>query len=233
MDNSIIITLDMDWAPDEVVQDALDLLDEYQMKATLFMTNPTSVNIANHEIGIHPDFSTTHIEQHIKEAKKHFPKAKGIRSHSLFFTERLRPLYALYNIEYQSNVMMYRKTNIEPFFISRTTVELPLFWMDTFYMEMEDAPRFLFEEFNLSADGLKVFCFHPIHIFLNTFSLEHYRNAKKDYNNPDKLITLRNKAVRGVRDIFCDLMGYCRSHTLMPRVLEEVNRDFRKGTKCS
>ena len=55
MKPTIAISMDMDWAPDAVIADSLDLLAKFNLRATLFMTHRTPlVEKTAHELGIHP-----------------------------------------------------------------------------------------------------------------------------------------------------------------------------------
>ena len=56
----ISITLDIDWAIDEVVTYCLDLLNAANVKGTFFATHASPIidliESSGHEIGIHPNF---------------------------------------------------------------------------------------------------------------------------------------------------------------------------------
>ena len=52
----------------------------------------------------------------------------------------------------------------------------------------------------------KIFNFHPIHLFLNTETLERYYKIKKDYHNFNVLKKNRNTKNYGVLDFFKELM---------------------------
>ncbi|MCQ9205004.1 MAG: hypothetical protein NG737_01655 [Omnitrophica bacterium] len=229
MDKSIVITMDTDWVPDEVLEYSLNLLDSHGVRATLFMTNPVKLDTKNHEIGIHPNFTSFDFKKHIKECLEIYPQAKGVRSHSLFYSERLREVYSHYDIEYQSNFMMYRQSGIRPLWIAPTTLELPLYWMDNFYMEMEQAPGFEIGELTLNIKGLKVFCFHPIHIFLNTERLDRYDEAKNYHNDVKKLLEMRNVNRRGVKDIFLELVRYIKENNIESKVLGDISKSFKNS----
>jgi hypothetical protein len=201
--------MDMDWAPEEVIDYSLALLDEYGISATLFMTNKVELHTRAHELAIHPNFVSVDFEKHLAERLEDFPDAKGTRSHSLFYTERLRPLYMKFGLEYQSNAMMYRHHGTRPFHIAPSTLEIPLFWMDNFYIEMESGrPDYNFADLGLDEPGLKVFDFHPVHVFLNTETMDRYEEAKKHYKEPKELAAYRNTETRGTKDIFVDLLRH-------------------------
>ena len=48
----IAITIDLDWAPDEVIRFTFDLLDTYHVRATVFCTHKVDIGI--HEPALHP-----------------------------------------------------------------------------------------------------------------------------------------------------------------------------------
>lgn len=223
MKNQICITSDIDWAPDEIFNYFLNILAEYKVNATLFMTHKSEVNTGVHELAIHPNYTSFNYEKHISEILSLFPQAKGIRSHSFFFTERLRSEYKKFGFEYESNVMMYRKHNIEPYKMAKSVLEIPLFWMDNFYIEMENNnPSFDFDELETGKPGLKVFNFHPVHVFLNTYSIEHYESAKQYYKDPSNLIKCRNTTRPGVKDLLRDLLEYIKTNNLDILTLQEI-----------
>lgn len=229
MDNAFSITMDMDWAPDEVVDYAISTVADYDIKMTLFMTNKISVDVSDHEICIHPHFTSLNFAKHFLESLRDFPGAKGMRSHSLFFSERFRPLYAKYGLEYASNVMMYRQKSIKPYYISPATLEIPLFWMDSFYIEMQNGrPSFSVDELDLRSAGLKVFDFHPVHIFLNTCTLDVYHDAKRYYKQPKKLIEYRNSTEYGTEDFLRSLLEFIKSNDVQCKTLLEISNDFKK-----
>ena len=47
----------------------------------------------------------------IRELKQMYPQARGLRSHSLFFTERFRPLYEEFGMTYDANAIGYGYCN--------------------------------------------------------------------------------------------------------------------------
>lgn len=59
----IFLTLDIDWAHDEIIKDTIDLLQKFGVKATVYITH-RSEYIKNEvsknpliELGIHPNFN--------------------------------------------------------------------------------------------------------------------------------------------------------------------------------
>ena len=202
-----LVTMDMDWAPDEVIEDSVSLLNEHGVSATLFLTNPTRVDLTGHEIAVHPNFDGADLTAPIAKLLDSFPGAVGTRSHSLFFSYRLIEVYEKLGIRYQSNVIAYKQHHLNAFQISRRVAEFPIYFMDNIHLLMEPKSA-SFDAGSLALDlpGLKIFDFHPIHVFLNTENLERYNGAKPFYQQPKELVARRNRQGKGTRDLFVDLL---------------------------
>jgi hypothetical protein len=59
-----------------------------------------------------------------------------------------------------------------------------------------------------------IFDFHPIHIYLNTENKYRYSEAKKFYEDPEKLLEYRNTEVPGTRDLLINLMKHCKNNNI-------------------
>jgi hypothetical protein len=140
------------------------------------------------------------------------PGLRGARGHSLAFSERLRALYYTYDIAYDSSYMMYRQPAIVPFPIARGVLELPIFFMDLFAMEYEqgDLSRFPTKA-EVAGPGLKIFDFHPVHLLLNTPSIDYYFQHKQWYHNTKQLLRHQYPG-SGIRSYFELLQSWILEH---------------------
>ena len=102
-------------------------------------------------------------------------------------------------------------------------MQFPIFFMDDFVLKNH---KFISERIDdllipeTLADGspgLKVFDFHPIHIFLNTRSQEHYSDCKKYYHEPRELEKRRHKG-RGIGTLFEELLSLISSKKASQRL---------------
>ena len=55
--------------------------------------------------------------------------------------------------------------------------------------------------------GLKVFDFHPIHVFLNTERMERYEESRPYHRSPEELLKYRNNETPGARTALNTLLG--------------------------
>ena len=88
--DQMLITLDVDWAPDELCEYCVNILRKYKVKATFFATHRSDYLIElsksdDIEIGIHPNYmGKNNYEAVIDELLKWYPNARSVRSHGLY-----------------------------------------------------------------------------------------------------------------------------------------------------
>lgn len=206
--NDIIISLDTDWANEHILSFCIELLDEYKIKAVFFSTNDSrvlkSLDSKQFEIGLHPNFynSLDNFEKPIDELKTIYPDAIGGRSHGLFCSSNILSIYKKYGLKYESNNFMYLHPNLQPTLRFEKFHSVPFFWSDDKFLEKErNQPN----DFHLDINGLKVYNFHPIHIFMNSPSYSFYELNKVHYHDHQTLIKNRYKGY-GMLNYFTDLL---------------------------
>jgi len=220
-DQKIFITMDMDWCNDEVLSFTLDIIDEYQFNVTFFVTHETKLlqrmrKNDNIELGIHPNFNPLlngnfyygeNINEVISYYKTIVPEAVSVRSHSMTQSSPILETFVKHGLKYDCNSFVPHSSNIElkPYaHWSKELIKVPYFW--------EDDVHCLYNwEWNISkfldAAGLKVFDFHPIHIFLNSEKISRYENAKPLLNNFEELKKNINDKNFGSKNFLIDLLG--------------------------
>ena len=213
--SSVFLTFDTDWADDFIIEDTLEILTRYNHSATLFATGQSSLirdlqSSRDFEIGIHPNFNpllfvkekTSTAYDIIDAMKTSFPTAKSIRSHSLTQNELLLDLLAAHDIKNICNHFLpFTKTGeIQPFQLWNDLQLIPHRYQDNVSLKIPSLkPLDL-----LNSNGLLVYNFHPIHLYLNTFSLKHYEKAKPFYHDRKGLEQHRHSGT-GIRTEFIKL----------------------------
>lgn len=234
----IVFTSDIDWAPEEVIADTLNLFEVYGVKCTFFSTHH-SLELAKSnkklfETGIHPNFnpilsgsSDKRPEDILDELLDIHPEAQGIRSHSMMQSTNLLQLFADKKLLYDANHFLPYQPDIKPFKLWTGMVRIPYNWED----DVHWAYGYSFDEcgMDINSDKLVIFDFHPIHIFLNTENKYRYNEAKKFYSDPKKLINYRNKDVIGTRDLLISLLTYCKQNRIETHKMIDVAIDFLKN----
>lgn len=183
------VTLDIDWAPDCVIDDVAALLLRHNVKATWFVTHssPAVDRLRQYpdqfELGAHPNLlpgsthgsTTAEILRHCVEL---VPEAVSLRTHGLvqstgFFGQVLK------ETPWRADVSLYLAAtpNLQPtelWWAGESLLRIPYMWEDDLEME-RPAPNW---SPTLKMPGLKVFDFHPIHVYLNSASMEPYQALK-------------------------------------------------------
>lgn len=185
----IFLTLDMDWAHDEVLLDSIQLVRDSGVKTTWFVTHKTALLVdfeqdSNIELGIHPNFnpllngvSNIDSSKVIADCFSIVPSARSIRSHSLTQSERLVDQFKDAGITHVSNLFLPYESRIQPkpFFLWGRMIVVPHSWQDNVAIKM----GLSFPTRTELVSGLHVFNFHPIHIFLNTEDLDRYERTDR------------------------------------------------------
>lgn len=211
-----ILSFDIDWAIDPVIDDVLDLLDEAGLKATFFITHQTETlnrirANSKYELGIHPNFNplieknpnALSAKETLEQILKIVPEAKVLRSHGMTHSGRWLSLYKEMGIEFLSQYYMGGVNSIQPFAHINGLVEAPIFFADDgFAYESGQGKNWDIESsIKPNKEFLKVFNFHPIHIKLNTPDFTYYDKARHTFHSINEL----NNHIYtgfGVRNIF-------------------------------
>ena len=206
------ITIDVDWATEMAIMDCAKQLSEKNVKATFFATHKSDVlkdleNDPLFEIGLHPNYyKEPNVDKAITDLKKIYPDAISVRSHGLYSSSNIQKLYLKHGFKYCSEVFVPKSDSIPPYwrFGEGSLVIIPYHWEDANYFTYQKQVNFD-PKTDLNGNNLKIFNFHPVHVFANTNGRKHYEEIKKYYHDDEGLLKLRSKL--GVRDYFQKLVG--------------------------
>jgi hypothetical protein len=214
----IFLTFDIDWAHDAVLHDTIDLVEEAGVAATWYATHETPVlerlrSSHNSELGIHPNFNFLlegdgrngrNTAEVIERILNIVPDAKSVRSHSMAQSSNVMWAFRKSGLTHDVNhfVPAHSGIRLRPWLDWNGLCRVPYFWEDD--VECMHALQINMTELVL-RQGLKVFDFHPIHVFLNTENLERYESTRHLHNNPVELIKHRFKGI-GTRTRLIELL---------------------------
>ena len=223
----IFITMDTDWCPAEVLQYALALFEKHALRCTIFTTGYyaalATCDSRNFEIGVHPNFNDATVAQYerkLRDLLALYPNAQGVSSHAMLSSTPLLHLFKQAGLRYERNLLRYKEVAAKPFYYFNQLLRVPIFWEDDIWFSHDPHARFAANLF-APADLPLVFNFHPIHLFLNTASLEHYARFKPDYHNVDKLVGHRYEGY-GVHSFFQSLITYMNTQQIACGLLSEL-----------
>jgi hypothetical protein len=216
-DRNIFLSFDIDWAHDEVISDCYNLVSDYLVETTWFVTHETDVlntlRVDNRvELGVHPNFNdllsgsavageTSNLV--IRKSRELVPEATTIRSHSLTQSERILDQFLDHGFKRICNLFIpyHNEMQVCPFSLWNGAIIIPHRFQDNASLRIGER---LPERQTLNT-GLHVFDFHPIHVFLNTESLDRYERTRPLHHNPKELIKHRYEG-HGVRSRLIELL---------------------------
>jgi len=213
-----ILTFDIDWASDEVILDTIDLLNQYNVKATFFVTHQTPVlekirSNSDFELAIHPNFNPIlnlqgqkTVNQTFDEILEIVPDAIVSRSHSLTNSGRWNSIYKEKGLRFTSNYFMYLNEGIKPIKNTNEVIEIPIYFADDALLYLNDNKLdLIIPDFKAKKiEGIQLFLFHPIHVVLNSNSLKSYDDTRQYHNDFNKISLLPKNHI-GIRDVLINL----------------------------
>ncbi|GJQ64342.1 MAG: hypothetical protein SCALA702_33950 [Melioribacteraceae bacterium] len=220
-ENSVYFSFDIDWVSDEVLQHFIELVESANIFATVFVTHETELlekmrNSEKFDLGIHPNFNFLlngdfrygkNFREVIDYYHKMVPEATVFRSHSLFQSSHVLDYVAEIGFTHECNLYIPVSSgiNLKPYYHwSGNMLRVPHYWEDDLNIVYQH--NYTANEL-VNRYGLKIFDFHPIHLFLNTSDFLVYENAKTSLNDFELLKTKVNTEKTGVRDIFNSLLN--------------------------
>jgi hypothetical protein len=217
--DKIFLTFDIDWASDEVLNYAIDVVERFDVSATWFLTHETCVLdrlLANNkfEVGIHPNFNFLvngdfrygkNLDEIVDYYLQLVPDPISVRSHDLMHKTSLTKIFNSKGIKFECNLFFpFNAGTVVP---HRSwefpLIQVPSIWEDDvhcYYKWRWDTNQVA------TYSGIKVFNFHPIHIVLNTEKKERYLNEKGNQSNFKALLSNRNQDF-GTENILTDLLN--------------------------
>jgi hypothetical protein len=186
------LTLDVDWAPDFMIDAAADALIARDVRATWFVTHasPAIDRLRERpdlfELGIHPNFlaGSTHgdtPEAVVAHCLDLVPEATAVRTHCLLQSTPLHDaLLAGGRIEVDVSLFLPRARHVEAVVQHSPggrLLRLPYVWQDN--MEMYSPDPMWDVGAVLDGDGPRIFDFHPVHVWLNSAQFAPYERMKQ------------------------------------------------------
>lgn len=219
----VFVTLDVDWAPDFVIREVDEIIETLGIPATWFITHKSDAVLQlfgrdQYEIGVHPNFAPLlqdsykrfTINEIVENARKLAPSATAFRCHALVQSSHLLEQMQAAGFSVDCNVFLpYTPIPaLSPWRHSEGLVRVPYCWEDDTWVIGEcRSPQEV-----VVSHGLAVVDFHPIHLWLNTESLDRYERVKNDLQNEDFLRSNRNDNSRfGVVTAFRQMIDGVRS----------------------
>lgn len=187
-----VLTFDEDWAPDWAVEMCIEMCTDAGVPFTFFVTHQSPVleSLADREdveLGVHPNFlpGSSHggtVSDVLDTMLTLVPGAVSMRTHSLVQSSPLLAEVALAGqIRNDASLLLPFTPDLSVSslcFDTASLTRLPYSWEDDEAMSRADW-CWNAEEWPGSTTGLLAYDFHPIHVALNSQSMDQYRALKR------------------------------------------------------
>lgn len=189
--SGLVLTLDIDWAPDFMIDDVAQILIDRKVKATWFVTHgsPAVDRLRARpdlfELGMHPNFlpGSTHGDtpaEVLASCRALLPEARTMRTHGLVQSTPLLDAAIENGVEIDVSLYLPHAEHAAPLEYwreGRRLWRIPYVWEDDFEMD-RPSPVWSAAPF-AGREGLQILNFHPIHVWLNGADMEPYRALKQ------------------------------------------------------
>ena len=213
------LTFDIDWAHDSIIEDTVQIVESFDLRATWFFTHPSAwiqrLRSNGHEVGIHPNFNplllasgSSSLVTTINDCLDWSGIVTSTRSHSLVFGTPIANQLFKSGVRFSSNYCIPASTDIVvcPFKTSTGLTECAYSWADEFAWHDVQQPSILQWS---KMNGLLVADFHPIHVFLNSSDSQAYEETRTIHQAPSELVKHRSEG-NGARRSLIELCEQLR-----------------------
>jgi hypothetical protein len=235
----VCMTIDVEWAHEEVLADVVLAFDERNQSGTFFVTDG-GTSLPGHERALHPNFEKLYqagpdpekiihdrYESFVTETRKMAPEATGVRAHRLFSETPVLQAYGNCGLSYDSSYAMQLQPDLRPFQHAFGMLEMPIYYMDHLDLLL-GSTNFNLKELELDTPGLKVLDFHPNMIRVNAPDDAFYQATKPHYHDPESLKRKRHSG-RGAGDLFFDVLDYLANSGIRSSTMGNVSKAWRKA----
>jgi hypothetical protein len=241
--SEVVITLDIDWAPDFAIDAVAKVLRDAGVASTWFVTHTSPaveqlrVDRDLFELGIHPNFlsgsdhgSTT--EEVLRHCMKLVPEARSVRTHALVQSHLiLEAIVVETPVRVDLSIFLPGMAHIAPVSYAvhdDDLLRIAYYWEDD-DQTLQPDPVWSFER-HWRVEGIRVLDFHPMHVYLNSKDRSAYESVKelmplRDLA-PDDVAPFVNHG-QGARTVFEEVVERLATggESLRVRDLEKRYRD--------
>lgn len=218
------ITMDVDWASDFAIENAVKFFRDRKIPLTLFFTHISHyirklVQDGGIAYGIHPNFIQPSSQgrdkfEVIDYCMECFPQAEVFRAHRWYADNDIYTELYQRGVRYESNLCTL--LDVVPPFIHRSgMLSFPVFFEDGAYLYHRFDLQFSGAKLFFKQPGIKVINIHPMHLLVNTPYFQYMRDIKdtvsrSEWNSfsAETVERVRNKTARGITDFITEFTEY-------------------------
>lgn len=235
----VILTCDIDWAPEYAIEKVLETIDSFGYKINMFATHKSDVLMQKSElfnVGIHPNFTrlkSDDYESEVKRLKDLYPESVGTRSHRNFFGQNIADIVNKYGLIYDASVFLWNQSFCQAHVDYNEMVRFSYCWEDGIHLDTNTP--FDISLVNINTPGLKIINIHPVLFYLNTVTDNERRVVTSQYTDltkaPKQEVDKYVNVNYGIGDFYVQLLNYFNSKQVKTHFLEDLSVKYLEGIK--
>ena len=236
---TIFLTVDIDWAPEYMIENIVKIFKQYNVSATVFATHKSDFlfNLqknSHYELGIHPNLSANSTQGDtltdiIDNLKSFYNNMSGCRFHLLDYSYRDLDNLSKKGFKYDVSTLHMNKPCIIPICNPDLKMTMLTYIWEDGPCENAHLPMTL-DSINLDSPGMKIINFHPLNVFLNGQGPENRLAFIKDVKNitdcPEATTKKYRSSLGGVEDLLHNLLQYLTENSVNTSCLSELVDSF-------
>lgn len=234
--SKLIVTVDIDWAPEPAIEETLDFLKSNNITPTIFTTHrsPIIESCLNElEVGLHPYFgkdsshgsSIPEVVKHVMDFPHNLP---AFRCHRFAICNESKQAMTEAGMLLSSNIC----TDLEivaPFKDRFGLTEVPIFLEDGGYLWRQHSLEMTKTFKNtILGPGIKVITIHPMHFAVNTPHFKYMYDIKQvvsrqEWNNMSKSILDKMRwNGPGIRDFLIEIIAFATNTSTLGSLIATI-----------
>ena len=227
----VVLTTDIDWAPDYASETVFALAERYGFKITAFATHDSA--LLKHppdavEVGLHPDYSRPDpkhgFAEKIAALKDLYPTAVGARCHRNFFGQNVANQMHDAGLVYDASSILWNQPLCQGHVDYNGMVRFSYCWEDG--LHCDTGLPFDLAQLKLDVPGLKILNVHPIVIYLNAPNDDFRRAVTGRYRSlaeaPESDLAPEIYNGYGMRRFWEDLLAFLRDRNVRSHHLRDL-----------
>ncbi len=232
--NDLIVTVDLDWAPEPAIEETLDFLEAQGIPITVFTTHRSArveSCMDKIEVGLHPFFdpdsshgtTIAEVVKHVIDLPHNLP---AFRCHRFAICNSSRQALSEADFLISSNVCTDLEI-VSPFRDRFGLLEVPIFLEDGGYLWRKHPLKISRELTSLIlGKGTKVIIIHPMHFCLNTPNFSYMYDIKQSFtrhqwkNMPKNTLNYLRWKGLGIRDLLIELIQLAPKKSFLGTLLK-------------
>lgn len=234
----VILTCDIDWAPEFAIEKVLETIEEFGFKINFFATHKSELLLKSSEysrVGIHPNFTrlktNIQFEDEVKRLKDIYQDSIGTRSHRNFFGQNIADIVSENGLIYDASVFLWNQSFCQAHLDYNGMIRFSYCWEDGIHLDTNTPLEI--SNVNINSPGLKIINIHPVLFYLNTITDDERRVVTSKYSDltiaPQSEFDLHVNKNFGIGDFFIEILKYCKSKNVTTHFLDDLALQALEG----